>query len=280
VKDLDSMTDAKPFECRYTLDIRADHALVQAVESAAFAIQDTFAGAKFQIRMREDGLPADPWQVWIIYLATLTFGAAQSLVTLILHNLGREARIVERAMYEYVERATYYGNHHHEAWLEFLSHPFRELKLLNQLGYDKMTAKYRDVTETVEHLKTIAPDIAAHAAKNDGKELGFSSMVEKNHKGGSIEDYAFHYRMPSQTAHGSVLGLMELFQLDGTGGPPRLEFNSQQADPNHSLIFGLKHLVEMMTLMAATLPGTMAFDAAEYHHRYTTIGARLYPGTS
>jgi hypothetical protein len=38
-------------------------------------------------------------QVWVAYLGALVYGAADSALTLSLHNLGREARILERQIY-------------------------------------------------------------------------------------------------------------------------------------------------------------------------------------
>jgi hypothetical protein len=273
----------KPFVCPHNLDQRIDRELLRTFEQAKFALQGAFENGRLGIHLRQnDGLPAEPWQAWMVYLAGLTFGAADALVTLVMHNLGREAVILERALYEYSQKAIYYANHKAEAELEFYAGPFREIKLLNELDYDKSAARYTEAAETSDHLSQVRPDVAAHAAANEGRERGFHSMVKANHgKTAAVSDYAFYYRQQSQTPHASILGMPQVIEFNRNGnlGEVFLKFDSRLPYPNWSLFLGLQHIVNFMALMVNEYPIKPALDVAGFQARLIAIGKRLVADT-
>jgi hypothetical protein len=91
------------FNCRYALDDRLNEPLVNLNQRIYRSLQ-SFLDGKVNIRL-EPGmyigkqLLPNAVQVWVAYLGALVYGAADSALTLSLHNLGREARILERQIY-------------------------------------------------------------------------------------------------------------------------------------------------------------------------------------
>lgn len=210
----------KPFTCHYDLDQRPDQELVNLTQRLYRSIQP-FLGDKANILLKprrgliRDVIP-DTVATWTIYCAVLVAGTADAALTAILHNLGREARALVRQVFECSAKAAYFAGRPREAKLELESEPFRELALLDELGYDKRTSRYRSVKRECVALARARPGLAKYAKSNCGRDFpSVKATVGRRGSRRTERNYAFHYRIASQTVHAGILGMRDVFSENG-----------------------------------------------------------------
>jgi len=234
--------------CSIQLDTRIDRRLINLFQRLYRSIGQAQAGG-FKIRMLpRRGLPMkftfDPIEAWTMYFAVLIYGAAEAALILDLHNLGRETKLLERSIFEYLCVALYYSKHPREADDELLAEPIRELELLEALGYDRRRKRFKDVAALARQLRLKRPGQVRRLAKykNLHRKIGVVKAGIRT-LGGSIKShYALHYRVPSQVVHGTVLGLREVVTNQG------ITFDSRQKNPNVVLWTISLYLIEFLRL--------------------------------
>jgi len=89
----------------------------------------------------------------------LIYGAADAALTLVLHNLGREARVFQRQIFECLIRASNYAENPDEAKLALVSTAFQEMALLDQLGYDRTSERYSRLRQFSESVADVFPKL-------------------------------------------------------------------------------------------------------------------------
>jgi len=144
-------------------------------------------------------------------------------LTLTLHNLGREARIVGRQIFEYWIRAQYYANNPSDAKELVLSTPFTEREVLDQLGYDKGLERYKNLQKQCAAVLARFPGFKVYS------EPTLRSIVGAKHDPIATKFYAFLYRIPSQTIHATGAGLGTVMREEGVA------FDSRETNPNIGL---------------------------------------------
>jgi len=230
------MTVPRKLTCSYALDERVDRELANLTQALYRCIQP-FLGDRVTIPVRPrrgavkgDTLP-DPVQIWTIYCAVLVAGTADAALTSILHNLGREARALTRQVYECVTKAAYLRKHPRVARRELESETFRDLYMLQDLGYDKRSTRYRELKRECDLLAKKRPGLAKYVKDNRRKELP-TVKAALGRKGKRSElAYTFHYRLASQTIHAGVLGIRDVFTDKG------VKFDGREDNPNFALVF-------------------------------------------
>ena len=237
-------------ECGTKIDNRIDSELFSLNQEATRRIPQPFSSGRFELDA--DGAPAEPARVWMAYLAAEAYGYADAALIALTHNRGRQARILERQVYECVKRAEYYAWHPNEAKLEFLAWPWREQKLYNALGYSHDSPRYRSTERAIENITKKYPGVPAYAAQHGCKERTVYEMVVDYEKPETSIDYAFHYRRLSQTAHGSVTGMSDVldWRSDGIVG---IRFDSRVEDPNLEVLDVTIYLVHLLDILDQVL---------------------------
>ncbi len=223
------------FRCHYELDQRPRNDLVRLNQTAYRLIQ-TALGDTYNVRLGDDELP-DPVEVYLLYISALIHGAADAVLTLILHNLGREARIIERQIFEYSARADYYAKRPEEAKRYLISSPFREKQILDELGYDKDTDRYREVELTCNEFSTRWPGAASY------REPTLRNILGPKDDQRITALYAFYYRVHSQMAHATIAGLGGVFREEG------IDFDGRQENPNISLEAVTRFVLTFLSLL-------------------------------
>ena len=109
--------------CGTPFDPRIDGDLMAVNQSATALLPRLLTGVQIE---QEGSLPVDFSQIWVAYLAAEMYGNADTVLIAIAHNRGRQARILERQMYEMMIKAKFYVANPVDARLEYLSMPFRE----------------------------------------------------------------------------------------------------------------------------------------------------------
>jgi hypothetical protein len=110
--------------CATPVDGRTDKDLFSVNQHATALLPRFFEG----VRMEQiGGMPVRFGEMWLSYLAAEIYGAADAALIAIVHNRGRQARILERQMYEMMIKAHYYIENEDDARLEYLALPFRDL---------------------------------------------------------------------------------------------------------------------------------------------------------
>jgi hypothetical protein len=236
-----------PFKCHYELDQRPDKELANLFQRMYRAIQSLLGDqAKLTLKPRqgiERELAPDAVETWTIYIASLLLGVCDAALTLILHNLGREARILERQAFEYVTKAMYFQRHPLAAKRELESEVFRERNLLDDVDYDKRSKRYRNNRVLCLALAKKRPALAAYARKTM-KRAPPSVPETLGRKGRRRRTmYAYNYRMASQTAHATVLGMREVITEKG------VQFDGRLANPNLSLLFMARYVLVFLKLL-------------------------------
>ncbi len=232
--------------CVTKLDSRVDGELIDLNQRATNLIPKFFEGVRFE--RDADGQPSDYRQIWCAYLAAEIYGAADSALLCVMHNRGRQAGVLERQIYECLQKCLFYANHHDDARLEFLAMPFRDKKLLDDMQTDKTSERYEWVQKSIAIVTKRFPDVPAYASKYSFRERPFSDMVVNPKDPATTKDYAFHYRRVSQAPHGSVLGMLDVldFREEGVIG---IKFDSRLDDPNFS--------IQLVTIYVITLLGVL-----------------------
>lgn len=223
------------FQCHYELDQRPDSDLV-TLNQTAYRFIEAALGKNYPLRIEDDGLP-NPVEYYLLYVAALIHGAADAVLTLILHNLGREARILERQIFEYWVRAQYYAGNPEEAKLYMLSTPFRERQILDELGYDKTAERYIRVQRECEEIFATYPDAAKY------REPPLRDILGPKEDERMTALYALNYRVHSQMAHGTIAG------VGGVWGEDGLQLDSRQKNPNLSLEAVTAYVLGFLELM-------------------------------
>lgn len=240
-------TSNPKFKCSYSLDERIDSEVAQLCWTLLHSIQP-YLGDQVNINVKNhlgvvrEAFP-DPVQSWVVYYAALILGASDAALTLAVHNLGREARILARQIFEYTFKARYFATHPRQAKTELETEPFRDLWLLEDLGYDRRMARYRRLKAECLQLARKRPALYAHAKKTRRREPPSvpDSMGRKSRKRGAT--YGLHYRLRSQTMHGGILGMREVFTEQG------IQFDSREADPNFTLADICRYLIAFLKIM-------------------------------
>jgi len=263
--------EKKPFACRYDLDQRPDRDLVNLTQRLYRSIQP-FLGDKSNIRLKprravaRDVIP-DPVETWTTYLAVLIAGTADAALTAVLHNLGREARALVRQVFECGAKAAYFAGHPRIAKLELESEPFRELTLLDELGYDKRTRRYRDVKRECNALRRARPTLAKHAK---GRELpSVKATVGRRKSRKTEKSYAFHYRIASQTVHGGILGMRDVFGENG------VNFDGREDNPNLALLFMSSYILVFLRVLNDVFKLARDADLDAFTAEYQTLQKRI-----
>lgn len=278
----DLLVDAGPskrttrkFICRYELDERIDRDLANLTQVTYRSLQ-SFLGDRVNITVNtRQGVTREPFpdpaQAWVIYCTSLIHGAADAAVTLAVHNLGREARILARQIFEYVFKSQYFCTHPLAAKRELETEPFRELWLLEDLGYDRRARRYRDLKRECAELARKRPALAAYAKKTRRKEP--PSVPKSMGRGSrrSKEMYALHYRMPSQTLHAGVLGMRDVITEEG------IQFDSRETYPNYVLIDVCRYVIVFARILNSTFSLNKGKEIGELVASLKPIEKRLTP---
>lgn len=228
-----------PFTCHYELDQRPDVGLANLFQESYRLIQSCL-GPKTDLKIDSDGLP-DPPKYVLLYNAALVHGAADASLTLTLHNLGREARLMGRQIFEYWVRASYYVNNPDEAKALLLSTPFTEKQILDELGYDKTAERYTNLEKDCDYVLNHFPGFTVY------REPSLRRLVGPENDANGKKLYAFFYRIPSQTGHATGAGLGTIMRAEG------IAFDSQEPNPNISLYFDTWIVLQFLTLMNSYL---------------------------
>jgi hypothetical protein len=263
-----------PFKCSYVLDERVDKQLANLFQRMYRAIQSLLgAQAKFNLKMRqgiERELFPDAVEAWTIYLASLLHGVCDAALTLIVHNLGRETRIMERQAFEYVTKAMYFQRHPRAAKREMEAEPFRERHLLDELGYDKRSKRYRNIEAICVALAKKRPALAEYARKTM-KKVPPSVPETLGRKGlRRMVMYAHNYRMSSQTPHATVLGMREVITENG------VQFDSRLANPNLSILFMARYVLVFLKLLDQVFKLEKASQVNAFEAELKPIEDRLF----
>lgn len=213
----------------------------------------------------------DPVQSWVIYYASLIAGAADAALTLSLHNLGREARILERQVFEYSMKAWYFQRHKREAKWELEAMPFRQLRFFDQTGVDKRKKPYREVKAMVAKLKKARPALARYAKRTEREEgpSAMTAMPGRKKSSRKTESYARSYRWPSQTLHGTVLGMEAVFKEAG------VQFDSRLDDGNLPVWIISHYLLTFLTIVDSAFALNKSAEIAGLRDELVAIGRRL-----
>lgn len=212
--------------CKYNLDQRCDTKLVRLCQGSYRLIQDAFP-RPYKFSMGKDGTP-DAGQQWLVYYATRVFGAADAALTLIVHNLAREAILLQRQIFEYTVRAEYYAKDPKAATLERDVEPLRRLRLDTKLGFDETSKRYKALKERCDALKVDRPELAAYFDKHQEEPLDLRSMMGPATDKELDKIYAWNYKYLSQKHHGTILDLREAYA--------DISFDSRLDDPNPLLL--------------------------------------------
>jgi hypothetical protein len=249
------------FNCHYELDQRPDRELVNLFQESYRFIKVAL-GDNYDLPLGSDGLP-DAVQYYLLYAAALIHGAADASLTLTLHNLGREARILGRQIFEYWIRAQYYANNPPDAELLMLSAPFTEREILDQLGYDKSLERYKNLENSCAWVLAQFPGFKVYS------EPGLRSIVGAKHDPVATKFYAFLYRIPSQTIHATGAGLGTVMREEGVA------FDSRETNPNIGLHIETWLVVRFLALMNDHLNINIGPKVAEFETRLQAVRDRL-----
>jgi hypothetical protein len=205
----------------------------------------------------------DAVQYYLLYVAALIYGAADAVITLSLHNLGREARIIERQIFEYWLRAAYFADHADEARIALHSTPFQEKMLLDQLGYSKDSQRYRDIARACLEIETAFPEAARY------REPSVKSIIDPNNNGKLARFHALHYRAASQMAHASFNGVGGVWGIEG------LSFDSRLPNPNFSIVQVASYLLAFIGLIDQKLDLKITRQLQTLRENFATIQERV-----
>jgi len=187
------------------------------------------------------GLP-EPVSYYIVYAASLIHGAADAALTLILHNLGREAKILERQVFECWVRAQYYANDPDEARDALYSTAFAEMRLMDDLGYDTSSDRYRNMAKLCKRIARVRPDATRYREPTIRKIVG-----AKPENPELLRFYSLHYRIASQMVHGTFAG------ASGVMAEDQISFDSRQRNPNYTIEAITAYILAFLELADARL---------------------------
>jgi hypothetical protein len=223
-------------ECGTPLDDRIDTQVFALNQRATAAFPTWFEGVQIET---VGALPVRCGEIWDAYLAAEIYNNADAALICITHNRGRPARILERQMYEALIKANFYVTHPDLARLEYLAMPFRDLALEKQLKRDPASARYTGIAAAVDVISKKFPEVVTYVEKHK-KEIDLRSMVGPQNDPDADFEYAFNFRRLSQTPHGSISGMHDVFDY-GTDDKVGIWFDGRLPDPTFA--------VETMTLL-------------------------------
>jgi hypothetical protein len=263
-----------PFKCSYELDQRVEKDLANLFQRMYRSIQSLLGEqAKLTLKPRqgiERELAPDAVEAWTIYIASLLHGICDAALTLILHNLGREARLLERQAFEYVTKAMYFQRHPRAAKRELESEVFRERHLLEEIGYDKRSKRYRNVRALCAALARKRPALAAYARKTM-KRVPPAVADTLGRKGRRrLKMYAYNYRMSSQTTHATILGMRDVITEKG------VQFDGRLPNPNLSLLFMGRYVLVFLKLLDQVFVLGKADIVKSLEDEFSPIEQRLF----
>jgi len=239
------MASDTKFKCTYTLDNKCDVDLVQICQETYRLVQSCFP-APFEFKIGPDGIP-DAVQIWLIYYASRVYGAADAALTLVLHNLGREAVTMQRQLFEHLTSTKYFIDNPEIARLERDAEPFRDLNLMDRIGIDTKSANYLSVLRRCETVKRTKPDVYTYVQKHKDGPIDLRSMLGPQADTQTSQAYALHYRFPSQTAHATILGHRHVFSSSG------VKFDSSLDDPNPFIALVSLYGLQFLEMLDGTL---------------------------
>ncbi len=230
--------------CGTTLDDRIDPEVFTLNQRATDLIQKWYEGLQIE---KVGHMPARFEEIWVAYLAAEIYNNADAALVCIVHNRGRSARILERQMYEALVKARFYADNPDIARLEHLVMPFRDLKLEEQLGRDKESARYKSIAAACDFVAASYPDVMAYL-KEHAKEIDLRTMVGPPSDPDADREYAFRVRRLSQTAHGTITGIHDVldYRADGKLG---IWFDGRLPDPTLSVQSMTVMLIGFLDLM-------------------------------
>jgi hypothetical protein len=260
--------------CATPLDPTLDPELVELNQRATKMLPAFFVDLRLDLD--EDGMPVDPLRLWLAYLSALVYSNADASLICIAHNRSRESRVLERQIFECMKKAEFYVANPEEARLEFLAWPYRQKKLLDDLHFDKQSPRFVSVEKAIATVSNKYPEVAAHAAKYNNKERPFREMVGDANDDAALAEYAFHYRRPSQTPHGSVTGMEDVldFRPDGYVG---VKFDSRLDDANASLHLATIYVINVLDLLNKCLGLTRDAEVDALWKSSNALLARMHP---
>jgi|ERR1700680_1315857 len=255
------MTTAVKFKCSYTLDQRVDKELANFNQETYRFLQSIFASG-YKVRYEKDGMP-NAVDYFLLYNSALLYGAADAVLTLVLHNLGREARILERQAFEYWVRATHYASNPDAARLALYSTPFQEKRILDDLGYDKNQKRYRRLARICQEVQQKVPDAENY------REPPLRAIINPKGDPDLNRFYALHYRVSSQMAHATSAGVGGVWNTDG------LSFDSRQKNPNYTLVNVTIYLLAFLTLLSEHMSIDISAKLSASKERWNRIQQTL-----
>jgi hypothetical protein len=250
-----------PFRCSYKLDQRPDGELVNLYQTS-YRFFNSAIGDTHNLPVDADGFP-DAVQYYLLYVAALISGAADAALTLTLHNLGREARLLGRQIFEYWVRASYYASNPAEAKALMLSTPFREKEILDELRYDRSLERYKNVETECDYVLKRFPSFVIHVEPSVRRLVG-----AKNDPTASAI-YTFFYRIPSQAGHATGAGFGSVMREEG------VVLDSRESNPNIGLFFEAWILQQSLTLLNDYLKLGIETKLVELAEELTAIESRL-----
>ena len=195
------------FSCKYDLDQRPNGKLVHFNQGLYRLIAHALGDSR-SFRIEPDGLP-NAVEYYLLYISAVIYGAADAALTLILHNLGREAGLQERQIFECWVRAAYYTSNPSVAELAMRAVPFQEKRLLDDMGCDPHTESYQELSRLCEQIEERVPGAKTY------REPSVRSILRDANDEQTAQFYASHYRFSSRLSHGSFAAAGSVIDADG-----------------------------------------------------------------
>jgi hypothetical protein len=259
-------------ECGTPLDDRIDAKVFALNQRATAVLPKWFEGVQIET---VGALPVRCEEIWVAYLAAEIYNNADAALICITHNRGRAARILERQMYEALVKANFYVAHPDLARLEYLAMPFRDLALEKQLKRDPASVRYAGIAAAVDVISKKFPEVVTYVAEHK-KEIDLRSMVGPQNDPDVDFEYAYNYRRLSQTPHGGVSGMHDVFDYR-TDDKVGIWFDGRLPDPTFAVESMTLLLFDYLDLMNSVFHLGKADEIAEFYRENGEIIARLWP---
>jgi hypothetical protein len=252
----------RKFRCNYSLDEAVDRDSVDLCQRVYRLIQSSLK-AHVDLPLASDGYPeAVPY--YMIYCAALIYGAADAATTLVLHNLGREARLFERQIFECWVRAKYYVDNPNEARKAMLATPFAERRILDGLGYEKESPRYKSLIEACDQVIAVEPDAGRY------RELSISDILRPHENDDLRRLYTLQYRIPSQMAHGTFAGVGGVLSEAG------ISFDSRETLPTYTIGTITVYILAFLQILNEVFKLDLEKELAEMEIRRGELQSRMY----
>ena len=168
-------------------------------------------------------------------------------------------------------KAWYFQRHPRTARRELEVMPFRDLRFVTQAGIDKRKKRYRELKVMCDKLRVTRPALAAYAKSTDAKDVPSvkDSIPGRKRSRKKAETHARAYRWPSQTLHGTVLGMSAVFKDEG------LQFDSRLENPNVTVVLVSRYLMTLMTIVRDVFALAKDAEITAMHEELSAIEARI-----